>query len=153
MADNKPTTSLETYRPALAEFFATTLFVWCGCGTAVSMQSIPVFFDIPIDGSFLMTIALAFGLAIAVLVYAIAPISGGHVNPAVTFAFVICGKMPIVTGIRYIAAQCLGAFLGAALVWGCTASDLLTDSKSFYCIIDDFRCNLNCLISANLVLV
>ena len=131
MADQQPKTLLDTYRPALAEFFAMTLFVWCGCGTAVSVQAMPLFNSArPADTSLLASISMAFGLAIAVLVYTIAPISGGHINPAVTFAFVVSGKMPILDGLRYVVAQCLGAFLGASIVWGTTASDLLTMSMS-----------------------
>ena len=114
----------------MAEFFAMTLFVWCGCGTAVSVQAMPVFNPLRVlDTSLLLSIAVAFGFAISVLVYTIAPISGGHINPAVTFAFVVSGKMPVVDGLRYVIAQCLGAFLGASIVWGAAASDLLTISK------------------------
>jgi glycerol uptake facilitator-like aquaporin len=132
MTDVAPKTLMDTYRPALAEFFAMTLFVWCGCGTAVSVQAMPSFSErFPgADTSLLVSISMAFGLAIAVLVYTIAPISGGHINPAVTFAFVLCGKMPIIDGLRYVVAQCLGAILGAAIVWGTVASDLLTMGTS-----------------------
>jgi glycerol uptake facilitator-like aquaporin len=129
MVDDKPQTLMDTYRPALAEFFAMTLFVWCGCGTAVTIQAVPLLNDsVVLDRSIVLTISTAFGLAIAALVYTVAPISGGHINPAVTVAFVACGKMPILTGIRYVVAQCAGAILGAAIVWGCSASDLLTKS-------------------------
>ena len=130
MSDEQPKTLLDTYRPAMAEFFAMTLFVWCGCGTAVSVQAMPVFNPLRVlDTSLLLSIAVAFGFAISVLVYTIAPISGGHINPAVTYAFVVSGKMPVVDGLRYVIAQCLGAFLGASIVWGAAASDLLTISK------------------------
>jgi glycerol uptake facilitator-like aquaporin len=123
MAADKPETFLDTYRPALAEFVAMTLFVWCGCGSAVGLQSFAVTNPlVPLDMSLILTISVAFGIAISVLVYTIAPISGGHINPAVTFAFMIGGKMSIVAGIRYLIAQFLGAFLGAAIIWGCVAS-------------------------------
>ena len=119
---------MDQYRAPLAEFVATTMFVWVGCGTAVSVQAIPVLNpNNPRDGGFSFTIGTAFGLAISVLVYAIAPISGGHINPAVTFAFVIGGKMAKMTGLLYVIAQCLGAILGASIVWGSAASPLLTD--------------------------
>jgi aquaporin PIP len=133
-------TLLDTYRPALAEFFAMTLFVWCGCGAAVSYQSISGFSaTIPIDGSILLTISLAFGLAISVLVYGIAPISGGHINPAVTFAFVTSGKMSIPTGISYVVAQCLGAICGASLVWGSAMSDALLQGTYLTLMYDNYR--------------
>jgi hypothetical protein len=115
-------------RPPLAEFIATALFVWVGCGSAVSAQAIHAFSpNNPQGNSFLVTVSLAFGLAIAVLIYTIAPISGGHINPAVTFAFVLSGKMPVYTGMLYVLAQCLGALLGASIVWGSVGSDVLTD--------------------------
>jgi MIP family channel proteins len=75
----------------------------------------------------LIAVALAFGIGIAVLVYMVAPISGGHINPAVTFGFVLLGDMTPVKGMLYTLAQCLGAVLGAAIVWGSTASDILMD--------------------------
>lgn len=110
-------------RAALAEFIGMTLFVWVGCGVAVSLQSASTLHpSSELETSFVSTVGLAFGLAIAVLVYTIAPISGGHLNPAVTLAFVIMGQMDIVTGVYYMLAQCLGAVLGASLVWGSMAS-------------------------------
>lgn len=122
MADNTKTLA----RAAMAEFFAMTLFVWCGCGTAVTSQAVHGFDaqSLPEKNAFIATVSLAFGLAISVLAYSIAPISGGHINPAVTMAFVVSGKMPIVTGLVYVAAQCLGAILGAALVWGTVVNSL-----------------------------
>jgi MIP family channel proteins len=62
-----------------------------------------------------------------VLVYSIAPISGGHLNPAVTFAFVVLNQMDIATAFMYMFSQCMGAVLGSALVWGTTASQALMD--------------------------
>jgi len=61
-------------------------------------------------------IALAHGLAIAVLVAATARISGGHINPAVTFAAVITGRMKLGPGIFYVAAQLLGAVVAALIL-------------------------------------
>jgi glycerol uptake facilitator-like aquaporin len=114
------------YRPSLAEFFATAMFVWFGCGTAVSTQSMDAFDpDTSQDNTFHVSVGLAFGLAITVLVYTIAPISGGHINPAVTFAFALVGHMSWFQAARYMVAQCLGALLGAALVWGTFASNVL----------------------------
>lgn len=85
----------------------------------------------PQDNSFLTAVAFAFGLVIAVLAYTIAPISGGHINPAVTFAFVLLGDMKITTGLMYVGIQCLGAVLGAALVWGSTAWRIGEDTPPF----------------------
>jgi MIP family channel proteins len=115
-------------KAVFAEFIAMTLFVWVGCGTAVSSQAILAFNpQATIDNSFLTAVALAFGFAISVLVYTVAPISGGHLNPAVTFGFVLLGDLTPMMGVFYTLAQCAGATLGAAIVWGSAISDTLTD--------------------------
>jgi glycerol uptake facilitator-like aquaporin len=133
--DDKPrnnTMVTETFadkaRAAFAEFIGVALFVWAGCGTVVSSQSILTLN--PESGqqnAFLASVALAFGIAITVLIYGVAPISGGHLNPAVTMAFVMLGKMDIVTGLRYVLSQCLGSIFGAGLVWGSTASSVIEE--------------------------
>lgn len=64
----------------------------------------------------LATIALAHGLTILVMVAALGAVSGGHFNPAVTFGFVVTGRMPAVVGAIYWAAQIVGATLAAVLV-------------------------------------
>jgi glycerol uptake facilitator-like aquaporin len=127
----KPTSPLSAVaRSALAEFIATALLVWIGCGGAVSSQALHVFQENPIDKSLLVSVSLAFGMAVSVLVYAVGPISGGHLNPAVTMAFCSSGLMPVSTGALYVLAQCLGAVVGAALVWGSIASPVLTNGTS-----------------------
>jgi glycerol uptake facilitator-like aquaporin len=64
----------------------------------------------------IIIIALAHGLTIALLVAGIGPISGGHINPAVTFATVITNRISITRGAMYIVAQLLGAVVGALLL-------------------------------------
>jgi MIP family channel proteins len=105
-----------------------TLFVWVGCSTAVAAQAMQVLNPgTTNDNTMLTAVSLAFGIGITVLVYSIAPISGGHLNPAVTLAFVVLGQMDITTALMYMLSQCMGAFLGSALVWGTTASQALMD--------------------------
>jgi glycerol uptake facilitator-like aquaporin len=77
------------------------------------------------SNTFLLAVAMAFGIGISVLAFAIAPISGGHINPAVTFAFVLLKGLNPILGLMYVAAQCVGAVLGAALVYGTFASSQL----------------------------
>ncbi len=60
--------------------------------------------------------ALAYGLAIALLVAATANISGGHINPAVTFGAWITGKISLIKGLMYVLAQLIGAVIGAFLL-------------------------------------
>ena len=64
----------------------------------------------------ILPVALSFGLAIAVLVWGTAHISGGHLNPAVTLSMVLMGKMPWRRAARFVAAQMLGGVVGAVLV-------------------------------------
>ena len=61
--------------------------------------------------------ALAFGLVLLALVYAIGPISGCHVNPAVTLGFVAAGRMKISEALGFWVAQFAGAIAGAAVLW------------------------------------
>lgn len=117
------------YRPILAEFIVMTLFVWCACANAMAVLASHQFSGNSPDSSLIVAIALLNGLVIAALIYTAAPISGAHMNPAVTFAFVITGRLPLVTGLFYVLAQCLGSTLGAAIAWGSTASSLLSEGK------------------------
>ncbi|MBZ5513860.1 MAG: aquaporin family protein [Acidobacteriia bacterium] len=64
-----------------------------------------------------MVITTGWALGVAVAVYAVGRISGAHINPAVTIGLAVAGKFPWAEVPRYIAAQFLGAFLGAVLVW------------------------------------
>jgi len=96
-------------RAAFAEFVATALFVWIGCGSAYGADA------------GLLSIATAFGFAISVLAYSIGHISGGHINPAVSFALFLLGEVDMQTMFVYIIAQMGGAVLGAFLLWGCFA--------------------------------
>ncbi len=64
----------------------------------------------------LASIGLAHGLAIAVMVAALGAVSGGHFNPAVTFGFVVTGRMSPVTGLVYWVAQLVGAAVAAAII-------------------------------------
>ena len=64
----------------------------------------------------LLTIAFAHGLAIAFLAFATANVSGGHMNPAVTFAAVVTKKISGARGLMFVAAQLAGAVIGALLL-------------------------------------
>ena len=107
--------STKTWRSVVAEFIATLLFVFVGAGTVVVVTG---FLELSpgADAGALVAIALAHGLAIATLVAATAKISGGHINPAVTFGAVITGRMKAVVGLLYVAGQLLGGAVGALLL-------------------------------------
>ncbi len=98
----------------LAELFGTFVLVFFGCGTAVVCGG----YTGGTEAGFLgvVAIALAFGLAIVAAAYAIGHISGCHVNPAVSLAVLISGKMSVKDFIGYVIAQIIGAFAGSALL-------------------------------------
>ncbi len=106
----------QTWRAVAAEFIDTGLFVFLGTASVVVVVAMQV--D---TGGKILTIALAHGLAIAVLVAAIARISGGHINPAVTFAAAMTGKMKVSTAILYVGGQLSAAILGSLLLKGIIA--------------------------------
>lgn len=72
--------------------------------------------DILVNGSWGVTVAFAFGLAITVLAFATGHISGGQLNPAVTFALACVGSLPVGQGIANTISQIIGAILGSALL-------------------------------------
>lgn len=89
-----------------AEVIGTFVLVLFGCGSAVvAGTSLGVF-----------GIAMAFGLSIVAMAYVIGPISGCHINPAVSLAMLISGKMKIRDFIGYVISQLIGAILAAAII-------------------------------------
>ena len=100
------------WRPAAAEGIATFLFVFLGVGTVIVISAS----GLAPTGAGLLPIAFAHGLAIALLVAATAHLSGGHINPAVTFGAVITGKLSVQQGSLYVVAQLGGAVLAALLL-------------------------------------
>lgn len=98
----------------LAEFFGTLVLVFFGCGTAVVLGG----FTGGIEAGFLgvVGIALAFGLSIVAVAYAIGKISGAHVNPAVSLAVLIKGGISLTDFFGYVVAQVLGALAGSGLL-------------------------------------
>jgi aquaporin Z len=96
-----------------AEFIGTFSLVLFGCGSAV----IAGISTAGPSGVGLLGIAVAFGFAVVAMAYAIGGISGCHINPAVTIGVLTAGKMGVEDAVKYIIAQCLGAILGAAVLY------------------------------------
>jgi aquaporin Z len=94
-------------RKLLAEFIGTFVLVLFGCGTAI------------LAGQFVgfAGIALAFGLSVFVMAYAVGHISGGHFNPAVSIGLATAGRFSWKSVIPYIIAQVLGASAAAAILY------------------------------------
>jgi aquaporin Z len=98
----------------LAEFFGTFVLVLCGCGTAVMVGGVTGGLAAGFVGD--VAIALAFGLSIVAAAYVIGPISGCHVNPAVSLAMLIDGRMNLKDFFGYIIGQVLGALAASGLL-------------------------------------
>lgn len=99
--------------PYVAEFFGTLLLILLGGGVnaAVSLRK-----SKSENGGWLM-IAIGWGLAVMLAIYAVGGISGAHLNPAVTIALTINGSFASDMVLGYIVAQFAGAIAGATLVW------------------------------------
>jgi aquaporin Z len=97
----------------LAEFIGTFCLVLFGCGAAV-VSGIAATGPAGIG---LLGISLAFGVAVVVMAYAIGPISGCHINPAITISMVVGGKMKMSDAIGYIVAQFAGATAAAGTLY------------------------------------
>lgn len=106
---------INTWRAVIAEFIATLLFVFVGAGTVVVVTQV-LGLSPASDAAALVAISFAHGLAIATLVSATAKLSGGHINPAVTFGAVLGGRLKPAVGVLYVAGQLLGAVVGALLL-------------------------------------
>jgi len=90
-----------------AELIGTLVLVLMGCGSAaIAGQYIGV-----------TGIAFAFGLSVLAMVYAIGSISGCHINPAITVAMFVARKISGKDAVFYIVFQCIGAIIGAAILW------------------------------------
>jgi aquaporin Z len=103
-------------RKLIAELLGTAILVFFAVGVAT--LSLGFKFAGSSTSAGVVATALAFGLVLLALVYAIGPISGCHVNPAVTMAFVTSRRMSLQEGIAYWIAQFVGAILGALALWG-----------------------------------
>jgi aquaporin Z len=97
---------VKDWKKYLAELLGTAALVLVGCGSAV------------IAGSHIgfMGISFAFGLTVLAMVYAIGPISGCHINPAITLAMLAAGKIKGKDALFYVVFQCVGAIIGAGIL-------------------------------------
>jgi aquaporin Z len=90
----------------LSEFIGTFSLVLFGCGTAVVAGA-----QVGVLG-----IACAFGFALIAMAYGIGPVSGCHINPAVSLGVFVAGRMKAVDLVGYIISQCLGAIVAAIVL-------------------------------------
>lgn len=94
-------------RIGMSEFFGTLVLMIIGPGTAI----------LAVDAVSAVGVAFAFGFALLAMAYAIGDVSGCHINPAVTLAFVVSGKLDVAKAAYYWAAQVAGALAGGLLLF------------------------------------
>ncbi|MGV7093919.1 aquaporin Z [Siccibacter turicensis] len=99
------------FRKLAAECFGTFWLVFGGCGSAVLAAAYPEL------GIGFTGVALAFGLTVLTMAYAVGHISGGHFNPAVTLGLWAGGRFPAKEIVSYIIAQLAGGIIAAAILW------------------------------------
>ena len=102
---------MESIKKYIAEFIGTFVLVLFACGTAAAVGCSTADPNV----AYLLT-ALAFGLVIVAMAYSIGNVSGCHINPAVSIAMLVSGKMSVKDFVGYVVAQCAGAIAGAALL-------------------------------------
>ena len=101
----------EFCRAVLGEFIATMTFLW------VSISTVSFLYGPDSGGgAFLLSVAFAFGISIAVLVFNFGPISGGHINPAVSMGLFLRNKITFIKLVCYTVAQIMGSITGCAIV-------------------------------------
>jgi len=102
-------------RKLVAEFLGTALLVFFACGVATLM------FGFGFDGGSVaagvVATAFAFGLVLLALAYVLGPISGCHVNPAVTMGVLAAGRISPIEAVGYWIAQFAGGIVGALVLW------------------------------------
>ncbi|AIU73225.1 MAG: aquaporin Z [Hafnia alvei] len=99
------------FKKLSAEFFGTFWLVFGGCGSAVLAAGFPEL------GIGFAGVALAFGLTVLTMAYAVGHISGGHFNPAVTLGLWAGGRFSAKEVVPYIVAQVIGGIVGAAILY------------------------------------
>lgn len=92
-----------------AELVGTAVLVLCGPGSAILVPDFP---------GKLLLVSLSFGLALLAMVYVIGPVSGSHINPAVTFGMLLSNKVTLKHAVYAWIGQIVGGIFGAAIIYG-----------------------------------
>lgn len=116
-------------KKAAAEFFGTFWLVFGGCGSAVLAATFPN------TGIGFLGVALAFGLTVLTMVYAIGHISGCHLNPAVSVGLALAKRYPMSDLLPYVVAQVLGGAAGAGVLY------LVASGKEGFSLAGGFASN------------
>jgi aquaporin Z len=116
-------------RRLTAEFFGTFWLVFGGCGSAVLAAAFPNL------GIGFAGVALAFGLTVLTMVYALGPISGGHFNPAVTVGLWCAKRFAAKDVLPYVIVQVIGAIAAAAVLY------VIASGKDGFTLANGFASN------------
>ena len=108
------TSKISPIQKYAAELIGTMVLVLMGCGSAVIAGH-----DLAggLGGNGIVGISLAFGISVLVMVYAIGPISGCHINPAISISMLVAGKLSVKDTAFYVLFQCVGAIVGAGILY------------------------------------
>lgn len=117
---------MQSIKKYIAEFIGTFVLVLFACGTAAVVGCSAE------NGTGYLLTALAFGLVIVAMAYSIGNISGCHINPAVSIAMLVSGKMNVKDFIGYIIAQFLGATAGAAVLMALVGKESGLGANALY---------------------
>lgn len=120
---------MNLWKRATVEYFGTFWLVFGGCGSAVISAAFPEL-GIGFHG-----VAIAFGLTVLTMAYAIGHISGCHLNPAVSFGLVIGKRFPASEWLPYALAQVCGAISGAGVLY------LIASGKAGFALASGFASN------------
>src|SRR5271168_1740768 len=112
-----------------AEFLGTFVLVFGGCGSAVLAAGFPKL------GIAFAGVALAFGLTVLAMAFAVGHISGGHFNPAVTVGLMVGKRFPAAEVLPYIIAQVVGAIVASLVLY------LIASGASTFTITGGFASN------------
>lgn len=121
---------------SLAEFLGTFWLVFGGCGSAVLAAAFPQL------GIGFVGVALAFGLTVMTMAFAIGHISGCHLNPAVSIGLCVARRFPASSLLPYIIAQVAGGIVGASVLY------LIASGKTGFNLSAGFACKWKIILLA-----
>ena len=113
-------------KKCLADFIGTFVLVFFACGTAAVVGCSAE------NGTGYLLTALAFGLVIVAMAYSIGNVSGCHINPAVSIAMLVSGKLSVKDFIGYVVSQFAGATVGAAALMAFVGKDSGLGANALY---------------------
>lgn len=124
----------------ICECVGTMMLTLIACGVAVMYGNV-------------LATSLAFGLVIVAAAYSIGNVSGCHINPAVSIALTVSGKMDVKECVKYIISQIIGAFLGSLLLWACLSQRKVLGANVFGGNVNDFSVWIALLVEVLLTFI